>query len=279
MRPNQYLGSTQTWMYLGTANYHGGSVSLTKRSQGGLTFRTNYTFSKVIDVDSAILAPSAQNDPATILNPYNLKLNRGLGSYNPQHQFHSSFSYALPVGNGRALGKGSTGWVRKLIGDWQWNGIFGARSGFPITPTVGLNQSGNGDARVPDLPNWNPIFKGNPALGSDGFRKTGRYFDPNAFLLPLTGTFGNVSRGRFTGPGFYNLDVSLFKRIPLKEKLNLQFRAEAFNILNHANFNSPIAGNVVFDTSDPTKYAGSAGTITETANRERQIQFALRLEF
>src|SRR5207244_4122101 len=87
------------------------------------------------------------------------------------------------------------------------------------------------------------------------------------------------SRGRFTGPGFYNLDMSLFKRIPLKEKLNLQFRAEAFNILNHANFNSPIAGNVVFDTSDRSKYAGTAGAITETANRERQIQFALRLEF
>jgi hypothetical protein len=73
--------------------------------------------------------------------------------------------------------------------------------------------------------------------------------------------------------------MSLFKRISIKENLNLQFRAEAFNILNHVNFNSPTAGNVVFDTSDLTKYAGSAGRITETANRERQIQFALRLEF
>src|SRR5438105_3347606 len=81
---------------------HGGSVSLTKRSQNGLTFRTNYTFSKVIDLDSAILSTSAQNDPATILNPYNLKLNRGLASYNPAHQFSSSFSDALPVGRQRS---------------------------------------------------------------------------------------------------------------------------------------------------------------------------------
>src|SRR5207247_8721598 len=84
-RPNPYVGSTQTWMYLGTASSHGGSVSLTKRSTGGLTFRTNYTFSKVMDIDSAILSPSATNDPPTILNPYNLILNRGLSSYIPPH--------------------------------------------------------------------------------------------------------------------------------------------------------------------------------------------------
>ena len=129
----------------------------------------------------------------------------------------------------------------------------------------------------------NPNFKGNPILGVDGFKKTGRYFDPNAFLLPTTGTFGDVARGRFTGPGYWNLDMSLFKRIPVREKLSLQFRAEAFNILNHANFVNPSTtggGIVVFDTSDPTKYAGSAGAITETVKQnERQIQFALRLEF
>jgi len=198
-----------------------------------------------------------------------------------KHQFNANFSYQLPFGNGRAIGGAATGFVDKLIGGWQWNGIFNAQSGFPMTPVVGLNQTGNGDTRIPDVPILNPAFKGDVILGVDGFKKTGRYFDPNAFLLPATGTFGNVSRGMFTGPGFWNLDMSLFKRIPLKERLNLQFRAEAFNILNHANFNSPIAGNVVFDTSDPSKYAGSAGTITETApvHGERQIQFALRLEF
>jgi hypothetical protein len=273
-RPNPFVGSTQTWMYLGTASSHGGSVSLTKRSTGGLTFRTNYTFSKVIDVDSGILSTSAQNDPATILNPYNLKLNRGLGSYNPLHQFSSSFSYALPFGSGKALGRGASGWVERLIGDWQWNGIFSARSGFPITPTVGSNQSGNGDTRIPDLPNYNPNFKGKVILGVDGFRKTGRYFDPNAFSLPLAGTFGNVSRGAFRGPSAYNLDTSLFKRVALKEGLNLQFRAEFFNILNHTNFDTP--NPIVFSGAG---LSSSAGVITETSNRERQIQFALKLVF
>ena len=189
--------------------------------------------------------------------------------------FSSSFSYALPIGNGRALGKGATGWVEKLIGDWQWNGIFGARSGFPITPWLGVNQSGDGDTRIPDLPNWNPAFKGKVILGSDGFKKTGRFFDPNAFLLPPTGTFGNLSRGALRGPALFNVDTSLFKRVTLREGLNLQFRAEFFNILNHANFDN--------SESDPFQrhcpYSATAGVITETANRERQIQFALKLLF
>ena len=278
-RPNPFIGTTNTWMYMGTASYHAANISLTKRARNGLSFKTNYTWGKIMDLSSAILGPSADNDIATLRNPYNPKLSRGIGSYSLKHQFNGNFTYQLPFGNGRAFGSGATGIVDKLIGGWQWNGIFNAQSGFPMTPVVGVNQSGNGDTRIPDVPILNPNFKGNVILGVDGFKNTGRYFDPNAFLLPPTGTFGNVSRGAFTGPGFWNLDMSLFKRIPLKEKLNLQFRAEAFNILNHANFNSPIAGNVVFDTSDPSKYAGSAGTITETANRERQIQFALKLLF
>ena len=111
-------------------------------------------------------------------------------------------------------------------------------------------------------------------LGVDGFKKTGKYFDPNAFLLPATGTLGNVSRGRFTGPGFWNLDMSLFKRIPVSEKLNLQFRAEAFNVFNHANFASP--NQIVFSG---TAISPSAGVISETNGTSRQIQFALKLLF
>jgi hypothetical protein len=278
-RPNPFLGSTNSWYYMGTAAYHAANISLTKRSRGGLSFKTNYTWGKITDISSAILGPSADNDTATLINRYNPKKNHGIASYSMEHQFNTNFSYELPFGSGKAIGGGATGLVNKLIGGWQWNGIFNAQSGFPMTPVIGINQSGNGDTRLPDTPLLNPNYKGNPILGVKAFKQTGRYFDPNAFLLPAAGTFGNVSRGMFRGPSFWNLDMSLFKRIPLNEEVNLQFRAEAFNILNHVNLNSPIAGNVVFDSSDPSKYAGSAGVITDTANRERQIQFALRLEF
>jgi hypothetical protein len=95
-------------------------------------------------------------------------------------------------------------------------------------------------------------------------------------VRPLAGTFGNVGRGSFQGPGLVNVDTSLFKRIALNERWNLQVRTEVFNLLNHANFDMP----------NPVAFAGaaispSAGAITETSStgNGRQIQFALRLEF
>ena len=273
-RPNPFVGSTQTWMYLGNSSYHGGTVSLTKRARSGLTFKTSYTFSKVLDMNSALLSGGHQNEAGTVLSRYNLRLSKGIASYSQQHQFTTNFLYQLPFGSGKAFGSGATGWVEKLIGNWQWNGIVSVQSGFPFEPLVGSNRSGNGNARNPDVASWNPDFKGKVVLGVDEFKKTGHYFDPNAFSLPLAGTFGNVARGALRGPGFFNVNTSLFKRIPLKEKLNMQFRVEAFNVLNHANFRYPEL--IVFSGSE---IAGSAGVIRETANRERQIQFALRLEF
>src|SRR5207249_7694246 len=116
-----------------------------------------------------------------------------------------------------------------------------------------------------DVANWNPNFKGKVILGVGEFKKTGHYFDPNAFVLPAAGTFGNVARGALRGPGFFNVNTSFFKRIPLKERLNMQFRVEAFNVLNHANFRYPEL--IVFAGSE---IAGSAGVIRETANQDRK---------
>ena len=276
MRPNPLLGSGQGWFYFGTSSYHAMNLSLLKRARRGLTFKTNYTWGKVLDTNSAILSGSADNEPPTVLNRFNRRLDKGPASFSLLHQFNTNFSYQLPFGNGKAFGGGAAGWMEKLIGSWQWNAIFSAASGFPITPLVGSNQSGNGDSRNSDVPNLNPNFKGNVILGVEGFKKTGRYFDPNAFLPPSAGTFGNAGRDQLRGPGMWNLDTSLFKRIPLKEQLNLQFRMEIFNALNHANFGHP--NLIVFSGSD---ISSTAGVITNTiaGGNGRQIQFALRLEF
>src|SRR5260370_30677314 len=103
------------------------------------------------------------------------------------------------------------------------------QSGSPFTPMAGSNIAGTGDANgTPDVPNLNPNFHGPVVLGVDGYKKTGRYFDPNAFVLPLAGTFGNVARGSFIGPGQFTVDTSLFKRFSINEKWTLQFRAEPF---------------------------------------------------
>src|SRR5438093_10986145 len=193
-RPNPLLGSSQGWYYVGTSSYHAMNLSLLKRARRGLTFKSGYTWGKVLDINSANLVNGADNEPPTTLNRFNRKLDKGPASFSLLHQFNTNFSYQLPFGNGKAFGSGASGWVEKLIGGWQWNAIFSATGGFPFTPTVGSNRSGNGDSRNPDVPNLNPNFKGNVILGVDGFKKTGRYFDPNAFLPPVAGTFGNVGR-------------------------------------------------------------------------------------
>ena len=96
--------------------------------------------------------------------------------------------------------------------------------------------------------------------------------------MPTAGTFGNVGRSSLRGPGLFNVDTSLFKRIPIRESVTLQFRAEVFNLLNRANFAYP--NFVVFQgNSNNYSYSESAGQITNTATTARQIQFALKLQF
>src|SRR5262249_10890758 len=114
---------------------------------------------KVLDLNSAILAPSGENEPPNLLSPYNRNMNKGMAAYSIEHQFNTNFSYQLPFGNGQRFGGGATGWVNHLIGGWPWNGILNAQSGFPFTPLIGFNNTGSGDGAVVDVPNLNPDFK------------------------------------------------------------------------------------------------------------------------
>jgi hypothetical protein len=272
-RANPFVSNTQTWFDQGTASYHALNVSLLKRATRGLTFKANYSYSKVIDMNSAILAPSGENEPPETFSPYSRNLNRGVAAYNLHHQFNTSYSYQLPFGSGQRFGGGASGLLNHLIGGWQWNGIVNVQGGFPITPLIGFNNSGTGDNNVVDVPDWNPDFKGPVILGT-----VDHWFDPRAFKMPIAGTFGNVGRSPLRGPGLFNVDTSLFKRIPIRESVTLQFRAEAFNVTNHTNFGLP--NQVVFQgNSSNYSVSDSAGQITSTANYPRQLQFALKLLF
>jgi hypothetical protein len=271
-RPNPYVSNNTAWVDQGTASYHALNVSLQKRVSHGLAFKANYTWAKVMDLNSAILAPSGENEPADVFSPYNLALNRGPASYSLQHQFSTNFSYQLPFGSGQRFGGGASRWTNQLIGGWQWNGIVTAQGGFPLTPVIGFNNSGTGDSNVTDVPNWNPNFKGPVVLGT-----VDHWFNPQAFTLPTPGTFGNVSRGSIRGPGLVNVDTSLFKRFRISERLNLQLRAEAFNIFNHSNFFYP--NSIVYaGNSASYAYSDTAGQITAAAT-SRQLQLALKLLF
>jgi hypothetical protein len=268
-RPNPFMDKTNSQMFDGTSSYHALNVSLVKRASRGLIFKTNYTFSKAIDYNSAGSSASGTNQPKSILNPFNRKLSRGIAAFSLQHQFNANFAYELPFGKGRRWGGGASGFVDRLIGGWQWNGIVTVQSGFPLTPQVGANVSGTGDTDNPDVPNWNPAFSGPVILG-----RPDQWFDRGAFALPTNGTFGNVARGSIIGPGLTTFDTSLFKKISISERWNLQFRAEAFDVFNHSNYLEP---NAVMFTGN--SISQSAGLITGTATTGRQIQFALKLMF
>ena len=268
-RPNPVVGPTQSWFYNGTSSYHAASVSLTKRATRGLAFKANYTYSKLLDINSAFLATSASNEPPAVLNPFDMKHDRGPASFNLRHQFNTNYSYQLPIGRGQSFFSGVTGVVNQLVSGWQWNGNLTIQSGFPFTPTVGSNISGTGDTQNPDIPNWNPAFTGPVILDTPN-----QWFDPRAFVMPVAGTFGNIGRGQLMGPGMKDFDMSLFKKFVIDEKRSLQFRAEAFNVFNRANFGTP---NPV--TFSGNNYSSSAGVITATSTSARQIQFAMKLLF
>jgi hypothetical protein len=160
-------------------------------------------------------------------------------------------------------------WGQKLAGGWSLSAIETIQSGFPFTPELGYNPTNNGDSRNPIRPSWNPAFRGPVIFGNPN-----EYYNPNAFLTPAIGTYGDVGRDVLTGPGLAELDFSTTKNTSLSEKVRLQFRAEFFNIFNRANFGTP--NPVVFSSASATP-SPTAGLITSTATTSRQIQFGLKL--
>ena len=140
---------------------------------------------------------------------------------------------------------------------------------FPITPQLSYNPSNNGDTRNPVRPFANPNFKGPIVTGNPA-----QWFNPAAFLQPPanSGFYGNLGRDTLNGPGLATWDFSTLKNTAVGERLTVQFRAEIFNLLNRANFNTP---NLIVFT--PTGVSGTAGAITSTSTTSRQVQFALKL--
>jgi hypothetical protein len=143
------------------------------------------------------------------------------------------------------------------------------QSGFPFTPQLSYNPSNNGDTRNPVRPFVNPAFTGSVILGNPA-----QWFNPAAFLQPPpnSGFYGNLGRNTLIGSGLATWDMSVLKDTELTERVNLQFRAEIFNLLNRANFATP---NLIVFT--PSGVSGTAGAITGTSTSSRQVQFGLKV--
>ena len=271
-KANPAIANTWTWFSEGDSSYNTLQVDVNRRLSGGLTLRGVYTFSKVLDDGDSLNATTSGGGPALASNPFNLRSDWGLGTFDVRHVGVANATYALPVGHGKRFLAGLEGFGNAAASGWTVNSIVTLQGGFPFSPQLSYNPSNNGDTRNPVRPFANPAFTGPVILG-----KPNQWFNPNAFLAPANtatngGFYGNVGRDTLIGPGLATWDFSVLKDTRIRERLNLQFRAEIFNLLNRANFNLPNA--VVFT---PSGVSPTAGVITSTSTTSRQIQFGLKL--
>jgi hypothetical protein len=232
------------------STYNAFQLTLNKRFSGGFTILASYNWSKSID------GMSLDVDGFNGQNPLNMSADKGLSDFDVRHRMVSSFLWEIPGPKA-----GAAKWI---LGGWQTNGILILQAGRPLTVTSGRDValSGVGTQR-PDLMG---DFRLDTGRSADEQRA--RYFDPTRFVAPQAGSYGSAGRNILIGPGDWNLDFALFKRFPIREGMQLQYRLEMFNAFNHANLGNPRA-NIG---------AVRPGEI-DTMSGPRIMQMGLRLAF
>jgi hypothetical protein len=256
-RPFPAFSNIVSFENIGASKYHAGFLKLERRFAAGLMLRASYTYSKLLDMGGI----NSDNDIGTTLprNPLDPHAEYGRSYFDSRHRFVGSFVWQLPVGKGRALGRQWSTALDLVAGGWQMNGIVTSQTGLPVTPFLSFDNSNTG------LGQDQPDCIANP---NNGPRTTSQWFNTSAFVLPVRYSYGNCGRNIITGPGINNIDFSLFKIFRIRENMNLQFRSEFFNLINHPNFNQP---GTTFGTP-------SFGVISSALD-PRIIQFALKLAF
>lgn len=276
---NPNLANSTSWVSQGISNYHALEVDVRHQYAHGLQLRGVYTWSKNLDNGSAWNTSVSANTPAYVSFPGNPKVDYGPAATNIAQTLSINGTWELPFGRDHILFANTSAFAQRIATGWSLSGIATIQGGFPFSPQLGYNPTGNGDSRNPARPRINPDFHGNLSP-----KTATRWFAPEAFLAPYAGTFGNVGRDSLTGPGLANLDLSLAKSTTLHERVRAQFRVEYFNVLNHTNFTTP---NAVVFSNGPTPSKPStapalsptAGVVTATATTSRQLQLGLKVLF
>ncbi|MDQ6678358.1 MAG: TonB-dependent receptor, partial [Acidobacteriota bacterium] len=223
-------------------------LGATRRFAQGLSFGVEYQYSKELNEQPfGIAAPT---------NPFNARMDRGNADFIRRHYVIINYTYLLPFGNGRRFPL--SGFADRVLGGWQLAGISSLGTGQPFSVTFTSSTVG--------WPSSRADIVGSPAGAGNIYQ----WFNPAAFAVPAPYTYGNSARNFLFGPGIINWDQSLYKNTRIGERANLEFRAEFFNVMNHANFDIP-ASNI----SVPS----TIGRITSTSNSPRAIQFGARLSF
>jgi hypothetical protein len=230
------------------------------RQWHGATLITAFTWGKSLDSTSSGDAGVGAPGDAGWQDPHCHKCSFGRSSHDFERRLSQSWVYYLPT----PFKSYNSPIARGFLGGWEWSGVLTLQSGFPITPSVGFDNSESlGGSDRPDRVPGVPVFVA-------GNHDPNQWFNPYAFQVAARGTFGNSGRGIFDGPGVISLDTGLMKNFKISEAVNLQFRAEAFNFTNHPNFADPSS-----DISNPL-YTGKIYSLTTDM---RQMQFSFRITF
>jgi hypothetical protein len=257
------------------AIYNSLAFKVTKRLSNGLDIISSYTFSKSLDDSSGIRVQGY--DTLFPQNSYCIRCERGLSSFDVANRSVTSVLYDLPVGRGKALNiKNSL--ANALIGGWETGGIFTIQSGVPQVLSIGGVDNSETTAGY-DRPS---VVAGTPIYAAD--KTPSRWYDPSAFVEAAPGTYGDVGRNTMIVPGTFDINAEVHKnfRMPKLENHQLQFRAEAFNLLNHPNWGAP-NGNILAGAAFPGQPATNShqgfGVISSLAQPMRQLQLALKYTF
>jgi hypothetical protein len=295
-RLNPNVGRIRATWWDNNATYNGLQAGLAKRMSHGFQAQGSYTWSKCIDMGSGGMLGDPYANSLSSLMFFNKDGRRGLCDYNITHNFVLNYLWQIPA---PSVGGGIT---RRLLGGWELGGVLVASTGSPFTLTIGGDPLGQNStdaksfvSRVPG-----PGCGGNPVNSGSvtNYIKLNCFSDPVApasfanlcqpasdgisGFVPGTcmNLFGNNGRNTVVGPGLINVDFSVFKNNYIETSsgnINIQFRGEFFNVINHANFQSPIANSTLFN-QDGTPTNG-AGAINTTSTPSRQIQLGLKIIF
>jgi outer membrane receptor protein involved in Fe transport len=249
-----------------TSSYNSLQTVYTHQFGAGLSVLANYTYSKCMTDQASIMDGITYR--AEWLPGFGIKSDYTLCPNDATHVVHASGSYDLPVGRGRQFLRSANLLEQVLVGGWGTNYIVTYQSGQPFTIgclTGTTTYFGCNANKVPGV-----------SMTANA-HTINRWINPAAFTAPPTATaigqtdyspLGGTSE-QARGPSFYNVDASLFKELPIKDAVHLQFRAEAYNLLNHAQFANPSSGNATGNTNFTV--------ISASRNQPRILQFALKL--
>jgi hypothetical protein len=255
-------------------NFNSLQISLHRRFVSGLLFQTNYMWSHGI-TDASIGA----GESVTIQNMACRACDRSSSNIDVRHNLIANAIYELPFGHGKPFLTGDM--ASKILGGWELAGIVNARTGLPVNITMSRKASalpdGNTSSQRPNLVPGVPIYATNQSIHN--------WFNPAAFALPASGTWGNLGRYIANGPHMVEFDTSLQKRFRITERVALNFRAAAYNLFNHPIYQTP-SGSIGALTGNPPVVSGSFGQITNILNTgatgtgaPRRLEFMFRAEF